>query len=61
MTLMSTKYSCQKDYFEAIYFRISDCVKNVVGHTVSKCHNRILKVEKSRRSLDFSNYFSIML
>jgi hypothetical protein len=30
MTLMPTKYSCQKNYFEAIFFRISDCAKNVV-------------------------------
>jgi hypothetical protein len=49
MTLTSTKYSFQKNYFEAIFFRISDCAKNVMGYTVSKCHNR--KVEKSRRSL----------
>jgi hypothetical protein len=50
MTLMSSKYSCQKNYFEAIFFRISDCAKNVMGYTVSKCHNRISEVEKSRRS-----------
>jgi hypothetical protein len=47
MTLMSSKYSCQKKYFEDIFFRISDCAKNVVGYTVSKCHNRISEVEKS--------------
>jgi hypothetical protein len=41
MTLMSSKYSCQKTYSEAIFFRISDCAKNVVGYTASKCHNRI--------------------
>jgi hypothetical protein len=39
MTLMSTKYSCQKNYFEALFFRINDCAKNV-EYMVSKRHNR---------------------
>jgi hypothetical protein len=29
MTLMSSKYSCQKNYFEVIFFRISDCAKKL--------------------------------
>jgi hypothetical protein len=52
MTLMSSKYSCQKNYFEAIFFRISDCAKNVVAYTLSKYHTRISKLEKSRRTLN---------
>jgi hypothetical protein len=35
MTLMSSKYFCQKNCFEAIFFRISDCAKIVMGYTVS--------------------------
>jgi hypothetical protein len=50
MTLMSSKYSFQKNYFKVNSFRTSDCAKNV-GYTISKCHNRISEVEKSRRSL----------
>jgi hypothetical protein len=49
MTLMSSKYSCQKKYYEAIFFSYTcDCAKNFVGYTVSKWHNRISEVEKSR-------------
>jgi hypothetical protein len=57
MTLMSSKFFCQKNYFEAIFFRISDCAKNVMGYTVSKCHNRISEFEKSRLRLDSVMHF----
>jgi hypothetical protein len=35
MSLMSSKFSCQKNYFKVIFFHISDCAKNVVGYAVS--------------------------
>jgi hypothetical protein len=36
MKLMYLIYSCQKNYFETIFFRMSDYAKNVVKYTVSK-------------------------
>jgi hypothetical protein len=55
MTLMCSKYSCQKNYFEAISFCISDCAKNVVGYTVSKCH--AITESRKLKNLEFFSIF----
>jgi hypothetical protein len=59
LTFASTHIKYQKNYFKVSSFRINNCAKKVVDYSVSKCHNRISEVEKSRFSLDFSNSFVI--
>jgi hypothetical protein len=51
MTLMPSKYSCQKNYFNVNSFPISVCAKNVMDYTVIKCH------KESRKW----SFFSILL
>jgi hypothetical protein len=41
MTLVFKNIPVKKITSEVIFFRISDCAKNVMGYTVTKCHDRI--------------------
>jgi hypothetical protein len=51
MTLMSSKYSCQKITSKSIQFVQAIVRKMWDIRLVPKCHNRISEVEKSTRSL----------